>query len=295
MLSLAREPLTQFLLIGVVIFGLEQWVLDNTETPRRIVVDTEQYQELVGIFQEGQGREPTPEEMQNLIIKWSQNEVMYREARLMGLDLGDEMIRQRLILKLRNVLFSNLITEIPSDEVLAAWFEQHRDAYDRPSLYDFEQFSLPEPGTVEVALALAEKMNLDPAVEPPAEARLRRYKRRPAVNVTSLFGQGRSAHLLQGPVGIWKAVPADRSWHLMRITKVYPGQPAEFADVRSQVVVDWEDDARKRELTAALGSIVERYEIQVDIKTAVNGKPGSGFTPQSTSVQNEPVGSLTAL
>ncbi|MEM6573289.1 MAG: peptidylprolyl isomerase [Pseudomonadota bacterium] len=261
MRQLLREPLTHFLFLGSLIFLVDGWISRGEDDPRKIDVDSRQYRDLVEIFLEGTGRQPTPREVQDLIVQWSQNEVLYREALLLGLDQGDEMIRQRLILKMKNVLFSNVITQPPTDEVLHAWFEQNRDAYDRPALYDMEQFAVP-PETS--ASELAQRLNETDEVPPP-ELRVRRYARRPSANVASLFGPDRSAHVLNAPRGSWQPVETDRGWHLMRVTEVYEQEPADFEKVRSQVAVDWEDNARKQELAAALAAIVEQYQISVDV------------------------------
>lgn len=102
-----KQPLIQFLLLGALIFAIDRAVIGNEEDLRSILIDDAKYAEIAGIFQDNQDRTPNAQEMSALTIKWAQNEVLYREARMMGLDKGDEMIRQRLILKLRNVLFNH--------------------------------------------------------------------------------------------------------------------------------------------------------------------------------------------
>lgn len=261
--TLANEPLVQFLALGVLVFAVDRYVLETGEDPRRILVDDARYAELVAIFEEGQARPPTEAEIGNLIVKWTQNEVMYREAQLMGLDRGDEMIRQRLILKLRDILFNNIITEVPPDEDLEAWFEENRSAYDRPPLLDFEQFLVAELDK-DAAGELAG--SLQAAAPPEAYARtFRQYRQRPPENLTAVFGREHGRRLIDAGDGHWLAVESDYGWHLARVTARRPGQRAEYADVRHQVSIDWLDEARKRELADALGGIVENYDIRYEL------------------------------
>ncbi len=260
MYKLVNEPLVQFLVLGVFVFGVDRYVVETSDDPRRIVVDDARYAELVEIFEEGQARPPTEEEIGDLIVKWTQNEVMYREARLMGLDRGDEMIRQRLILKLRDILFNNVITEVPPDDELERWFEQNSAAYDRPALLDFEQFLVADLDR-KAAEALAQSLRTAPAPEAYAQA-FRQYRRRPPENLTAVFGDEHGRRLIDAGDERWLAVESDYGWHLARVTARSAGEAAQFAEVRHQVSIDWLDEARKRELADALGGIVENYDIR---------------------------------
>jgi hypothetical protein len=106
--SILSQPLVQFLLLGGLLFVADRTATGREDDPRRILIDDARYAEIAGIYQDNQGEPPTEAQMEELVITWAQNEVLYREARLMGLDKGDEMIRQRLVLKLRNVLFNRV-------------------------------------------------------------------------------------------------------------------------------------------------------------------------------------------
>jgi hypothetical protein len=269
-LKLLKEPLVQFLVLGALVFAVDQYVIGRADDPRRIVFDDERYQELVDIFVSGQGRKPTEDEIQELIIQWTQNEVLYREALAMDLDKGDEMIRQRLILKTRDILFNNVVAELPPEAELEAWFEANRVAYDRPELVDFEQFLV-----ADLDAESAGDLAIELATEPHPEAyddAFRRYPHRPPSNLVAVFGEAQAERLLAAPEGSWVPVKSEYGWHLARITQRQPGDPAEFGEVRHQVVSDWLDMARKRDLAAALNAIVEEYDFRYTVtEDAVEG------------------------
>ncbi len=266
-MKLLREPLVQFLCLGVLIFAVDRYVLVTSDDPRRILIDDRRYAELVDIFEEGQSRLPTEEEIQELMVKWAQNEVLYREARSMGLDLGDEMIRQRLILKIRDILFNNLIIELPEDDELRAWFEDNRIAYDRPELLDFEQFLL---GDADQARAgrLAAELGSSSRPEEFVDS-FRAYGRRPRANLESVFGESGAERLATAAESAWVPVQSDYGTHLARITARYPGEPAVYEVVRAQVAQDWKDAQRKRELSMALSAIVDQYDISYSLSPDV--------------------------
>lgn len=264
---LFREPLFQFMILGLVVFAVDRYALESADDPRRIVIDDARYGELVEIFRENQGRRPTEEEARELMVTWAQNEVLYREALNMGLDLGDEMIRQRLILKIRDILFKNVITEPPPEDQLQAWFEQNRSAYDRPELVDFEQFLVADLD-FESAAALAASLG-DVAHPEEYGAAFRRYPRRPLSNLKAAFGDEDGQRLIDGDEDRWLAVQSDYGWHLARITARYAGEEADFPAVRTRVAQDWLEAARKQELANTLSSIVEQYEISYALSPEV--------------------------
>ncbi len=267
-LHLLYEPLIQFLILGALIFAVDHYVLLNKDDPRNIVVDDKKLRELVDIFTEGQGRPPSATEIDRLIITWTQNEILFREARQMGLDRGDDMIRSRLILKIRNILFNNIVVEAPPGDELEQWFEQYRAAYDTPALYDFEQFYLPDAGDKNAAAAMAAAL-ADAAAPPAHSDRVRRYRQRPATNLTALFGERGGRDLLAAPLNTWVAASTDRGWHLARVTQRYAAQPAQFARVRNQVIRDWKNYTRDLQLSQQTQAIAERYDIHLEVSPEI--------------------------
>ena len=262
--ELLKEPLVQFVALGALLFAADRYLVPgDQDNPRRILINAARRQELATIFEEGQGRPPTPAELQDLIVQWSQNEVLYREARLMGLDEGDEMIRQRLILKLRNIVFGNVVVPTPSEAELRAWFAANKSEFDRPQNFDFEQFKVNEaPTDGSEALALASQLGTQPALDDGLRL-VRSYKARARENLFELFGQADAQRLLQAPTHAWVAVSTDRGWHLARITARHGPQPADFASVRTRVARGWADEARKASLSQSLKAIVEQFDIRV--------------------------------
>lgn len=264
-MNLIKQPLIQFLVLGVLIFGLEKALTDNEKDPRKILIDDTRYAEIAGIYRDNQGRDPSQEEMAGLVVTWAQNEVLYREASMMGLDKGDEMIRQRLILKLRNVLFNRLITEAPTEQGLREWFEQNRARYDRPDTFDFEQFKI---GNNEAAAQTAAEVAAKLGEGEPGEtwqAQLRRYQKRPLDNIAMVFGEADADRLTQSSNAQWYAVQSPAGWHVARVTARHPGKTADFEQIRSRVGEDWKSQAMQAELATALHDIAQRYDVRIEL------------------------------
>ena len=256
---LLREPLLQFVLIGGVLFALDSYFSASRDDPKHIYVDSERVNWLVSVFKEGQGRLPEPQEVENLIVKWSQNEVFYREAQALGLDQGDDMMRSRLILKMRNILFNRIIQQPPSESEVRDWFELNRHKYDTPERYSFEQFPVPESDQQQ-AQALAQQLQGQP-VPGDSQAQLRQYQRRPAANIQALFGQPGRAALVASEINQWQAVQSQKGWHLARITQRHAAMPAQFEHVKSRVQKAFMEVSADMQLVEMASEISEKYQI----------------------------------
>ena len=270
MSAIARQPLFQFLLLGLALFFLDRWMLEREDDPRRIIIDDAQYAELAGVFRDNQGREPTEAEMADIALKWAQNEVLYREARLMGLDKGDEMIRSRLILKLRNVFFNRVEDPIPEDGELEAWFEANRSRYDLPEMYDWEQVYLGEDLTAEQAAEAVAAFSPDTVPEAYSTV-VRRYPRRPFINFETLFGEDDATQLIESTQGVWLAADSPKGWHAARITASYAAKPAEFARFKTRVQREWQKETVDSELRSAMAAMASGYDIRVQVSDKVRG------------------------
>ena len=264
--SLWKEPTLHFVLIGALLFGADHYFTLQQDDPRQIIIDPERVAWLVEVFKEGQGRAPTQDEIDDLIVKWSQNEVFYREARALGLDQGDEMMRSRLILKMRNILFNRLMDEPPEEQDLRDWFELNRERYDVPVRYTFEQYPIPAE-SIDTAQTVAQVL-LDGEVPSDLQQNLRAYPRRPVKNMDALFGVEGRETLLAASIGEWVPVQSSSSWHMARVTQEHPPIPAEFEDVRSKVVRDFKDIYNDMQLTEMAAEIADKYQMHLQFDDA---------------------------
>ena len=134
-----REPLLHFIVLGVVLFGVDHLISGTADDPSVIIVDAAVDQEAIEVFKAARARAPNAEELYALRRVWLDNEVLYREGLAMQLDKGDKAIRERVIFKALSVVDAS--TKLPAydDELLRKWFESRREKYDEPARYDFQE------------------------------------------------------------------------------------------------------------------------------------------------------------
>ena len=186
--NLLAEPLVQFLILGAIIFAVDGYISANhRDNPYLIHIDDKKLSELITIFEEGQGRMPSTKEVENMIVQWSQNEILFREGQQLSLHKGDEMIRSRLILKMRNILLNSVVIEVPTEKQLKMWFDQFKDNYKIPASISLE-LTVAATSEVEAKATAAELNHADHAAAKNLY-NIRRYQNRPVNSVTAFFNE----------------------------------------------------------------------------------------------------------
>jgi hypothetical protein len=112
--------------------------------------------------------------------------VLYREGLALRVDQGDMTIRDRVIFKALNVVESNLRLPPVDTQTLRAWFGAHREKYDEPTRYDFQEAVLTGDSSEAAVRSFAGELNRGAGGE--VRAGLRVFKGRPHNNLMLSYG-----------------------------------------------------------------------------------------------------------
>ena len=130
-----REPLVQFLLIGAALFGVfALWGGPSTAPAGQyhIVITPGMVQNLIVSYQRQQKRPPTGQELDNLIKTYVKEEIFNREARALGLDQDDTVIRTRLSEKMEFYLETPATDDTPTEDQLEAFLQKNAISFRKP-------------------------------------------------------------------------------------------------------------------------------------------------------------------
>ena len=264
---LVREPLVHFLLLGAVIFAADAMVFQRKDDPRVIAVGPEVDVQARTLFKTSLGREPSAAELAQLRQRWVDNEVLYREGLLLAVDKGDTGIRERVIFKALNIMQSNL-TVPPSDEqVLRAWFEKNRAAYDEPPRYDFVEAVW--VGDKSDAVVKKFVNSLSQGVQDATESGLRVFKGRPQHNLRVSYGDDFVSALDELPPGEWRSLQGKDGVHVVRLEARHAGVPTSFEAVQPRVYPDWKDAVVQQLRTDAVRELGKKYRVESTAKVAL--------------------------
>lgn len=303
LLKVLRDPLLHFLVAGAALFGLYGLIhpSDTTGTGdgKRIVVDRAaltsfmQYQSAA--FQpkyfEAQFDGLTADGRKALIDKYVQEEALVREARAMGLDQGDYVIRRRMVQKMMYLMDDTASeTFAPSHAALEGYYASHPDAYRGPATVTFTHVFLDNEvahagGAERAAEEMRRRLEARHAGfnDAPAYgdrfAYLQNYIDRTPDFVGGQFGTGFAAALAQmQPSDHWQGpIHSDYGWHLVLLTERRPAELPAFDKVSEQVKDDLLRETIAGYRQKAIADLAGRFK--VTLKDLPQPKPGQGAQP----------------
>ena len=273
--KLIREPLFHFLLLGAVIFLLAGRMRSGSVgSGGKIVVTQSQIESIVLGFSRTWMRPPSQEEFQGLVDDYVREEVFYREAKAMGLDQDDVIVRRRMRQKFEFLAEDQAArTGPPSDQELEAYLRRHADRYSKEPGVSFEHifFSRDRRGasTGTEASAMLVRLSSKHAIdiEKLGDAFLlpSRFEKIPAGETARLFGEKFAEVLTKAPLGTW-AGPLESSYglHLVRVNARIPEVAPPLANVRESVLRDLLSDRRRQELDTEYEKLRARYTVVVE-------------------------------
>ncbi|MEE4120297.1 MAG: peptidylprolyl isomerase [Paracoccaceae bacterium] len=263
MTAILREPLLHFLVLGAAVFALFA-ALDDTPPPvaaDRLEVTEADAARLARQFEATWRRPPSEDELAGLIDGHVREEVLVREAIVLGLDRDDAVVRQRLAQKMTFLTESGAEAVEATDAALAAHLAAHPERFARAGLVAFEQVMLREgadPEPLRVALRAGEAVV---AFAAPSLLPERVTPSPPAV-VDGTFGQGFHAAVSALAPGGW-AGPVESVYgrHLVRVLSVEPPGLPPLAEIREAVERDWRATMRARLAEERYAALAARYDI----------------------------------
>jgi hypothetical protein len=265
-----REPLLHFVVLGGMLFAVDRVAVSRADDPRTIVVGGEVNREAIEQFRSARGREPNRQELTALRQVWLDNEVLYRHGLELQVDKGDTAIRERVIFKALSVIDSNVKLPTPTDDMLRRWFEAHREKYDQPRCFDFEEAALSGESSEAVVRAFVEQLNGGTPGD--AKAGLRVFTGRPEPTIVQSYGAEMVKTLATARPGEWMAVKTSDGWRAIRLNKITPSKPGVFEVMRGPIFHDWTDATAAEQRTAAVRALAKKYTIKHELPVGELGE-----------------------
>lgn len=279
--SLAREPLVHFLLIGAALFGVERMVRPHRSSEARgpepaasasspassrIVLTAEARKTLIDEFARAYGHPPSPAETEDLLRRWIDEEILYREGLARGFERDDPRVRQRVAQKMSFVIESAVVVPEPTNAELEAWFSAHSATWATSELIDFTQVFVEGNSTASNERASALLAQLKAGAEP---ANLgdtfpggRRYRRRKAEDLGESFGPDFAKGIATQKENVWELRLSRFGHHLVRVDRRTPADAPAFATVRDEVKLDWEKAKRASLNAASFAELRKRWTVE---------------------------------
>ncbi|MEO1291542.1 MAG: hypothetical protein AAFV62_01710 [Pseudomonadota bacterium] len=261
--KMVSEPLLHFAVIGLILFLADRALSPGEIDPNIIRIDQEVQSELASTFKTARGRLPTRDEMDTMVERFVLNETLYREARALELDHGDEMMRERLAQQMRMMVYNGIDVPTPTNETLRPWVAERIDRYKIPAKLSLRIIGI-DAAQAE-AEAVAEQANALQSAGEPVEiqaALVTRLKLRPRPMLVLIFGEDIVAEIEAGERGVWHAVETPRGWQAVALDTVVPEVVPSFEETADRARHDYTQVEIQRLARDALTSLQRSYAVE---------------------------------
>jgi hypothetical protein len=270
-----REPLLHFLFLGAALFVAYGAINARSSGKDEIVVTAGQIDHLAIGFTRSWRRPPTADELQDLVRNYVREEVYYRQAKEMGLDRDDPIIRRRLQQKLEFVSEDVAAQTEPSDSDLNNLLRSQPEKFRVGRSYTFTHVYLNPDRHVGNLAADAQGLLVqlnkgDPTGDVSTlgdrfllEANFRAM---PDSEIAKLFGTDFSDRLAELPIGKWRGpLKSGYGLHLVFVQQRTDGRIPALSEVRETVISEWKETQRNKANEDIYKKLLNRYSITIDV------------------------------
>ena len=274
-MRLYRDPLLHFIVAGALLFIGYALMNRGTDPPSTdpVHIGEGEIRWLKETFANQWHREPTGEELHRLVLSLLEEELLAREAKTLGLDQNDTVVRRRLAQKLTFLVDDTSRISEPSDEDLRQFYDTNPERFRVEPRVSFTQiFFNParrqhaetDAKAALVLISTADGIDHAATMGDPTllETEIHEVD---AQTISNLFGTdfARSIFLLKP--GSWAGpVKSGYGAHLVQITDLRPATLSPFEEVRPKVLEEWRRQRENQTKAQYLGKLREKYGVVVD-------------------------------
>jgi peptidyl-prolyl cis-trans isomerase C len=270
-----HEPLLHFLLIGIVLFALYDYMNRGrigVDSSKQIALSLDDLRTMEAYFESQWHRQPTPQEFQAMVEEKVQEEVLYREGLSLGLDKDDTIVKRRMAQKMQFLAEDVAAAHEPSTAQLKSWFEKNKEKFALPSRYSFRHLYFSPDKRGQSAQQDAAKA-LGIIAGQPEDSKLANslgdrfmfqdyYGDRAPSAIAKEFGPPFAVALEKLKPGSWQGpIESGYGWHLVFVDTVIPGRIPTFEEIESDVKTDWLGEQKAQAWQKAYAEMRAKYTV----------------------------------
>ena len=237
----------------------------SADEDKNIFVSDQEILSLISAWRSQVGRDPTDDELARIINNLIDEEILYREALLLGLDQEDTIIKRRLAQKI-SFLKEESIPEIPTTEELNEYYKNNKEKYYIESSFTFTHYYFSENNnSLERSQQALKALQDNSKVKSDPFYLGKTFANEPLRNINTNFGESFSNELMTADLAVWNG-PFESTYghHIVYINSVNPGYIPEIEEVLRQVEVDFLQIKREQAVKGFLNNIRSEYTIFIN-------------------------------
>ena len=269
-----KEPLVHFLVLGALLFAAYSFLNrggEESPSQRQVRIGAGEVAWLKETWGRQWQREPTQEELRGLVTDFLREELLSREARAMGLEENDTIVRRRLAQKLEFLIKDTARLEEPSEDELQKFYKAHPELFQTAPRISFTQVFFNseqrKDASAEAKAALVQLVDAKVNTAALGDRSLLESELRDAdpQAVVAQFGAEFSSAIFVLPQGTWQGpVKSAYGVHLVRVQELKPGRQREFAEVKAQIIERWREDRQREGNERYFAGLLKKYDIVLE-------------------------------
>ena len=252
-----------FFVIGICLYLVD--TVMSADEDKNIFVSDQEILSLISAWRSQVGRDPTDDELARIINNLIDEEILYREALLLGLDQEDTIIKRRLAQKI-SFLKEESIPEIPTTEELNEYYKNNKEKYYIESSFTFTHYYFSENNnSLERSQQALKALQDNSKVKSDPFYLGKTFANESLRNINTNFGESFSKELITADLNVWNG-PFESTYghHIVYINSVIPGYIPEIEEVLRQVEVDFLQIKREQAVKGFLNNIRSEYTIFIN-------------------------------
>jgi hypothetical protein len=271
-----KEPLLHFALVGTVLFGAYTWMDRAAKMPGagkalQIQVSAGDVQWLAENWTTQWQRPPTPEELRGLVTDYLNEQLLAREARALGLEDNDVIIRRRLAQKLTFLIDDTLRRADPSENELQMFYEANAQRFRTGARISFAHIYFSPQRRADARSSAADALKLlEGSGASAAELGDRsliesEFRSETEQSVSNAFGPGFARAVFALETNTWSGpIESGYGFHLVRISALQEARLPSLSEVRARVVEDWKREQEQTAKQRYLAELRRKYDVVAD-------------------------------
>jgi hypothetical protein len=273
MKRLLKEPLLHFLILSLLFFGAYRILHPDGETDQSKVVSISQgrISQLSSMFNKTWSRRPSEEELEKIIEVYALEEIYAREAKSLGLEKDDEVIRSRLRQKMVYLIEDMSALQLPTDDRLQEIYQEKKDKNQLSYKYTFSHIFISADQKKEVikskvtaikeALHQKGKVVGDSTLLPNSMSSVEQFQ------IDRQFGSNFTDNLKTADDLKWVGpILSGLDYHFIRVDKRVPIEFPPFDKMKESLLTEWRMAKKKTYKADYEKTLLDRYVIKINKK-----------------------------
>jgi hypothetical protein len=288
MMRVLKEPLVHFLLAGAALFGAYTWVIRTPENPTsnkttKIEISPGDVRWLAENWTTQWRRPPTREELRGLITDYLNEQLLAREARSLGLEDNDVIIRRRLAQKLSFIIDDTTRRAEPTEHELQQYYEANARRFRSGARISFAHIYFSPQRRADArsdAVDALKLLHAEGATASTADLGDRlligsELRDETEQSISNTFGPDFARAVFVLGTGRWSGpVQSGYGLHLVRVSTMKEARVPPLSEIRERVTAEWKREQETRAKDRYLAELRKKYDVVADEEIKALIAPG---------------------